>query len=117
MTDIRRMYREDYTASGQARVTRQALREQLGDPDRWNAVSPERSAEKADAPILLIHGKDDTIVPYVHSSKIADALKDEGKRYELITLDDEDHFLSLSKTRQQMLNASVEFVQKHNPAN
>ncbi|WP_390587208.1 alpha/beta hydrolase family protein [Erythrobacter sp. MTPC3] len=116
VTDIRRMYREDYTASGQTRVTRQALREQLGEPDLWNAVSPERFAENADAPILLIHGKDDTVVPYVHSSKMADALKDKGKPYQLITLDGEDHYLSLSKTRQQMLNASVEFVKKHNPA-
>jgi len=116
VSDIRRMYREDYQASGQARIARTALREQLGDPDTWNAVSPERFAERADAPIMLIHGIDDTVVPYVHSEKMADALDDEDKPYELVTLEGEDHWLSLSKTRELMLNSAVGFVQEHNPA-
>ncbi|WP_337660964.1 alpha/beta hydrolase family protein [Erythrobacter sp. Alg231-14] len=116
VSDIRRMYREDYRASGETRITRTALREQLGDPDTWDAVSPERFAERADAPILLIHGRDDTVVPYIHSVKMADALDDEDKPHELITLDGEDHWLSLSETRQIMLNSAVAFVQEHNPA-
>jgi len=116
VTDIRRMYREDYKASGSSRTTKVALREQLGDPDVWDSVSPERFAKQADAPILLIHGKDDTVVPYVHSKQMADALKDEKKPYELVTLDGEDHWLSLSETRQKMLQATMAFVQKHNPA-
>ena len=65
---------------------------------------------------MLIHGRDDTVVPYVHSTQMADALKDEGKPYELVTLDGEDHWLSLSETRQTMLNSAVTFVQKNNPA-
>ncbi len=116
VTDIRRMYREDYQASGSQKTTKVALREQLGDPDIWDEVSPERFAERADAPILLIHGKDDTVVPYEHSRKMADALKDEKKPFEMVTLDGEDHWLSLSVTRQKMLAASLAFVQKHNPA-
>ena len=116
VTDIRRMYREDYQATGNQRTTKVALREQLGDPDTWNEVSPERFADRADAPVLLIHGKDDTVVPYIHSKKMADALKDEKKPYQMVTLDGEDHWLSLSETRQKMLAASVAFVQKHNPA-
>jgi len=31
-------------------------------------------------------------------------------------MDEEDHWLSLSKTRQEMLQATMTFVQKHNPA-
>ncbi|MEP5938716.1 MAG: alpha/beta fold hydrolase [Erythrobacter sp.] len=116
VTDIRRMYREDYQASGSQKTTRVALREQLGDPEIWDAVSPERFAERADAPILLIHGRDDTVVPYEHSRKMADSLKDEKKPFEMLTLDGEDHWLSLSVTRQKMLAASLAFVQKHNPA-
>ncbi len=65
---------------------------------------------------MLIHGKDDTVVPYSHSHKMADALKDAGKPYEIIALEGEDHWLSLSTTRLQMLEAAVGFVQKHNPA-
>ena len=116
VTDIRRMYREDYRATGQMRTTRTALRERLGNPDTWDEVSPERFAERADAPILLIHGRDDTVVPYVHSEKMADALDDDDKPHELLTLDGEDHWLSLSETRQRMLSATVAFVLEHNPA-
>ena len=93
-----------------------ALREQLGDPDLWDAVSPRRLAERADAPIMLIHGVDDTIVPYSHSTKMADKLDDAGKLYELVTLDGEDHWLSLSLTRQQMLTNAMRWVETHNPA-
>jgi dipeptidyl aminopeptidase/acylaminoacyl peptidase len=68
------------------------------------------------APVLLIHGKDDTVVPYEQSDVMADALKHAGKTVELVTLKHEDHWLSRSATRQQMLEASVAFLQKYNPA-
>lgn len=110
------MYGEDYRASGRERTTKASLLNQLGPRDRWKEASPLQHAEKASAPIMLIHGKDDTVVPYSHSSKMADKLKDAGKPYEMVTLKGEDHWLSLSETRQEMLQQSVAFVQKHNPA-
>lgn len=116
VSDLRDMYREDYRASGDQKLTKTSLLEQLGPMDRWDTVSPRRHAARADAPVLLIHGRDDTVVPYSHSRKMADALDDAGKPYQLVTLDGEDHWLSLSATRLKMLEASVGFVQKHNPA-
>jgi len=47
---------------------------------------------------------------------MADALKDAAKPYEFVVLDGEDHFLSRSATRNQMLSATMAFVQKYNPA-
>jgi dipeptidyl aminopeptidase/acylaminoacyl peptidase len=116
VSDIRSMYNEDVRTSNGARITKTALLDQLGPKERWDDVSPRRLAARADAPILLIHGRDDIVVPYSHSSQMADALKDAGKPYELVELEGEDHWLSLSATRQRMLEASVTFVQKHNPA-
>ncbi len=116
VSDIRAMYNEDYRASGGLRITKSSLLDQLGSKDRWDEVSPRRLAQRADAPVLLIHGLDDTVVPYSHSHKMADALKDAGKPFELVTLQGEDHWLSLSSTRLQMLEAAVGFVEKHNPA-
>ncbi len=46
---------------------------------------------------------------------MADALDDEGKPYEFVELESEDHWLSRAETRQQMLKAAMDFVQKHNP--
>ncbi|MEM9500412.1 MAG: S9 family peptidase [Pseudomonadota bacterium] len=116
VSDISNMYAEDYRASGRDRTTKASLQNQLGPRDRWKAASPLQHADKASAPIMLIHGKDDTVVPYSHSSKMANKLKNAGKPYEMVTLKGEDHWLSLSETRQQMLRKSVAFVQKNNPA-
>lgn len=78
-------------------------------------LSPSRQASRADAPILLIHGKDDTVVPYEQSTLFARALQEAGKPVELTTLNGEDHFLSDGATRLQMLEASIAFLLKHNP--
>ncbi len=117
VSDIKDMYQQDYRATGNDRTTKVALLEQLGDRDTWDAVSPLRHAEQANAPIMLIHGKDDTVVPYSHSDKMADKLKDFGKPYEMVTLDGEDHWLSLSETRKLMLSSAIRFVEEHNPPN
>jgi dipeptidyl aminopeptidase/acylaminoacyl peptidase len=80
------------------------------------AISPIEHVSAVAAPVLLIHGRDDTVVPYEQSDVMADALKRAGKSVELVTLKHEDHWLSRSATRQQMLEASVAFLEKHNPA-
>ncbi|WP_292258972.1 alpha/beta hydrolase family protein [Brevundimonas sp.] len=77
--------------------------------------SPALLAAQADAPILLIHGRDDTVVPIEQSRVMADALRRAGKPYELIEMTGEDHWLSRSDTRQRMLNETVRFLEAHNP--
>ncbi len=69
------------------------------------------------APVLLIHGKDDLVVPYEQSQMMADALTAAGKPVELVTLAAEDHWLSRGATRTQMLQATVTFLEKANPPN
>jgi dipeptidyl aminopeptidase/acylaminoacyl peptidase len=78
-------------------------------------ISPTKYAARADAPILLIHGKDDTRVPIEQSLKMAVALKDAKKTYEYVELENEDHFLSRDVTRLTMLKATVAFLEKYNP--
>jgi len=66
-------------------------------------------------PVLLIHGKDDTVVPFEQSQVMYDALKRASKDVQLVTLKREDHWLSRSETRLQMLESSVAFLRGHNP--
>ena len=66
-------------------------------------------------PVLLIHGRDDTVVPYEQSEVMADALKHAGKQVDLVALKHEDHWLSRSATRLQMLQATVAFLRMNNP--
>ncbi len=115
LSDLRDRYEYRYRASGKDRTRKVGLLEQMGDPKLWDDYSPLKHADKADAPIMLIHGVDDTVVPYSHSTKMADKLKDFDKTYELITLEGEDHWLSLSTTRQQMLENAVRWVETYNP--
>ncbi len=84
------------------------------DPD-LASISPAILAARADAPVLMIHGKDDTVVPYDQSRVMADALKKAGKPHEFVTLAGEDHWLSRGETRLQMLQATVAFLERENP--
>ena len=79
-------------------------------------ISPARLAARADAPVLLIHGRDDTVVPLEQSQMMEKALKQAGKPVELVNMAGEDHWLSGEPTRQLMLARTVAFVEKHNPA-
>jgi dienelactone hydrolase len=81
-----------------------------------DAISPVRLADKADAPVLLIHGKDDSVVPFEQSNAMLAALKHAGKPVEMVVMPNEDHWLSQADTRLSMLTAAVAFVQKYNPA-
>jgi dipeptidyl aminopeptidase/acylaminoacyl peptidase len=57
----------------------------------------------------------DTTVPYDQSADLAKALKHIARPVEFITLKNEDHYLSRSATRLQMLQSSIEFLTKYNP--
>ena len=96
--------------------TRYMGAEDLGDPVLAK-YSPALHAADASAPVLLIHGKDDTVVPLDQSLEMADALKRAGKPVELVVQDNADHWLSLGATRLQMLQATMAFVEKNNPPN
>ena len=80
-----------------------------------DAISPIKHIDAVNVPVLLIHGRDDTVVPYEQSSVMADALRRAKKDVEFVTLQHEDHWLSRSETRLQMLQASVAFLKAHNP--
>ena len=86
----------------------------LADP-HLAAISPAAHADKVTVPVLIIHGKDDTVVPFEQSQIMVDALKKAGKSVELVVLNHEDHWLSHSDTRLQMLQATMDFLLKNNP--
>lgn len=80
-------------------------------------ISPILLADKAEIPILLIHGRDDTVVPLAQSQVMARALEKAGKPVELVVQKGADHWLSQGNTRLETLTASLAFIEKHNPPN
>lgn len=80
------------------------------------AISPARSAARADAPVLLIHDVDNTTVP-VEQARIMDhALKSAGKTVDLVTLPGGKQTLSPEAAQKAVYAAVIAFVEKYNPA-
>jgi dipeptidyl aminopeptidase/acylaminoacyl peptidase len=82
---------------------------------KLDAIAPLRHADRITVPLMLIHGREDSTVPYEQSTDMVKAMKRAGKAVDFVTLDKEDHYLSRSETRSQMLQASLEFLSKYNP--
>lgn len=115
VSDVGKMVTTDIVESGDNRTMQRGLKEEVGSGRDLSLVSPVKFAARADAPILLIHGKDDTVVAYDQSNDMAAALRRAGKPVEFVTLAQTDHWLTKGSTRLAMLEAAVAFVEKNNP--
>jgi dipeptidyl aminopeptidase/acylaminoacyl peptidase len=119
LSDLARMLRWESRGGADARdVTRYWDRfwgVSGGTDPLLNAISPIKHVDAVKVPVLLIHGRDDTVVPFEQSQVMFDALKDNKKDVEMVTLKKEDHWLSRGETRLQMLEATVAFLRAHNP--
>ncbi|HEY8572134.1 S9 family peptidase [Phenylobacterium sp.] len=119
VSDLRRLISYSRGRGGRSVLrywTRYMGAEDLSDPVLAR-YSPAAQAANAGAPILLIHGKDDTVVPLDQSTAMAEALKRAGKPVDLVVQNSADHWLSLGATRLEMLRSTMAFLEKHNPPN
>jgi dipeptidyl aminopeptidase/acylaminoacyl peptidase len=117
VSDLRRQVLYSRRSSGQFALrywTRFMGAENPGDPV-LEQYSPAAHAGRSQIPVLLVHGRDDTVVPLEQSRVMADALTKAGKPVELVVLPGEDHWLTRGETRLKMLEAMVAFIEKHNP--
>jgi dipeptidyl aminopeptidase/acylaminoacyl peptidase len=86
-------------------ANRRDLAERIGnywsDKRKLADNSPARRASAIQVPVLLVQSTQDGNVPPGQADKMADALKDAGKTFRYVKLQDEDHWLSHSETRLQ----------------
>jgi dipeptidyl aminopeptidase/acylaminoacyl peptidase len=93
--------------------------EVTGDPnadrDALAAVSPARHAANFSAPVLLIHGRVDSIVRVEQSETMRDALRRAGKPVEYIDFADEGHYWAYWEpaNRQRLLEEIERFLGQH----
>ena len=87
-------------------------RDSIGTRDdaRVGQKSPARHARNIRAPVLLIHGSNDSVVPYAQSQMMDNALSAAGVPHQLISLDSEDHWLSSGSTRIRLLSEIEKFL-------
>ena len=117
VSDIARMleWSKSREKKGFAAETERFWKQYAGDLSKLDEISPAEQADKVTIPILLVHGKDDTVVDYRQSQIMASSLAKEGKPFDFVTLKGEDHWLSRGGTRLEMLKALMAFLEKNNP--
>jgi dipeptidyl aminopeptidase/acylaminoacyl peptidase len=102
---------EDYSISYEHWV------EQLGDPkadaERMRAISPLTFAAEIKAPVLIIQGEDDRIVPEKQARRMISALEKAGQKPESLFLPEEGHNFAGQKGRIQMFKKIESFLLKH----
>jgi dienelactone hydrolase len=110
---------EDAEGGGGANATERYWRAFMGAGNRAEtgliSISPVKLADHADAPILLIHGQDDSVVPLEQSREMERALRQAGKPVELVVLPTADHWFLHEDMRVAMVTRSVAFVEKYDP--
>jgi len=117
ISDVPELIREDTEYLQQNHWVYTYLKMTIGDlaHDRGDlkAISPVNAVDRFTAPVLLIHGADDTVVPFEQSKIMATALEKSGKSYSLVELEDEDHWLSEGDTRIAALEKMAVFVDRY----
>jgi acetyl esterase/lipase len=78
--------------------------------DKTNQASPLTHAGKDDAPMLLVHGTEDPLVPFPQSQKIDQALDEAGVESILITVDGGGHGKGFPQDLDQVVR---QFLDRH----
>ncbi|MBT8141031.1 MAG: prolyl oligopeptidase family serine peptidase [Gammaproteobacteria bacterium] len=119
VSDIPKMLRDQAYTSGKRHWVVSYWNSVIGnsksEKEKLNKISPVNAAANFKAPLLMLHGKDDTVVPIVQSKRMLKAMRKAGKQAELITLKGEDHWLSSSETRLELLKSVSDFLDQYNP--
>lgn len=87
----------------------------LSDAARTAMTPLDRSGEFT-AAMLLMHGREDTRVP-VSQSRAMNRKLEKRANFRYTEIDGDDHFLSSTGSRVQVLNETLAFLEKHHPEN
>lgn len=84
---------------------------------RVERVSPARRADQIQAPLMIVHGTEDIVVPYEQAELMAEAMDAAGRPYELIAIEGGRHYSSQMTVEHklQLYENLVRFLVTHNP--
>ena len=98
-------------------ATRELARFQLGTTAagkrQFDAVSPLQHADRINVPVLLAHGDRDMRVPMAHGSRMAEALKANGKTYQWMVFEREGHGLVYVNNQRKYFRALLDFLDEN----
>lgn len=82
----------------------------ISDRDLLEQLSPLPRAQAVTAPLLLVHGLNDTNVPPSESEQMCEALRAAGRRAELLLFDDDGHEIDKRENRAVLLKSMTAWL-------
>ncbi len=82
----------------------------VGDRELLDQLSPLLRAHALSAPLLLVHGLNDTNVPPSESQQMYEALSAYGRRVELLVFDDDGHEIDKRENRAVLVSAMRDWL-------
>ena len=79
--------------------------------------APSPAAVAMTVPVLLVHERDDPVVPIQQSQGLRDAMQAAGHPAEWVEVPGQDHVAGSEAARAAILHAVVTFLEKQNPGN
>jgi dipeptidyl aminopeptidase/acylaminoacyl peptidase len=117
VTDVRAMLKYDRRRFAAPRYARKWETHVEGEDKRdLDSVSPVQQAARLTVPVLIAHGEKDDNVPYVQATKLRDALKAAGKRFEFVNYPEGGHSLQKVEDSVDFMKRVEAFLATHNPA-
>ena len=117
ISSIRPMLREGRRDDGRDSWVVDYWEDWIGTDERGRrdlaSLSPVQFAEAFQGAVLLLHARDDTVVPLEQSRRMGSALERAGKDVEFVELRGGDHWLSSQEARDDVLRAVAEFIEQH----
>lgn len=93
------------------------FKEWIGDPDAdanvLGSISPVSFADKIVAPVLIIQGREDRVVPLKQARKMVDALESAGRKPQTLFLAGEGHAIRSPKNRVRLFSELETFLAQH----
>jgi len=104
---------ESYTREAD-RFARKLIRAEMGeDRELWRKCSPIHYLDKLNAPLLMIHGDADTVVPVSQAKMLIRRLRQLGKRFVYKIYRGEWHIISKPENRLDMQARIQSFIDKY----
>jgi len=87
----------------------------IGSPTDRNLIdrSPVNAVASIKAPVLIVYGSGDGVVANSQSEAMVQKLREAGKSVDVVTLNGEDHWLSRSDGRIELLRGLEDFLRAH----
>lgn len=85
------------------------------DKDALRAASPSQRAQYVKAPVLLIHGADDHVVPVKQSEIMLAALREAGKSVDFVKLEESGHSFRTDEDERKELVSMLNFLSTNLP--